>query len=117
MSDIGEDGDAAWAMVCAAQDRLIKKEGEKAKDHELLSYLYLKFRRDREYVWQELLKRYSRDPMQKGNVKGAMECTYALARYLIALEVALGERTAHPQTLRDGEAELPQSRFDDEIPF
>lgn len=92
MSDIGADLESAWAMVCEAQDRLIKKEGEQAKHHELLSYLYLKYKSDREYAWQTLLRKYSRNPEEKGNVKGAMECTYALSKYLIALERALGER-------------------------
>lgn len=92
MSDVGSDLDAAWTMVYDAQDRLKVKE----KDHELIRFLFLRYKSDREFAWQELLRKFSKDPTKAGNVRGAMECAYAIAQYLIALEVALGERMTEP---------------------
>jgi hypothetical protein len=94
MSDIGADYDAAVTLVEEAEDRLIAKLGdEEAKKHELVGYMFLPTQGEAEKQWQALLRRFSRDPSQPGNVKGSMEVTFALTKYLIALETALGERS------------------------
>lgn len=88
MSDIGSDYDAAVDMVDVAQDKLFAKE----PDHPLVSFFKIEDLEEQESAWQKLFKSFSKNPQAEGNVRGAMECTYALAKYLIALEIALGER-------------------------
>lgn len=90
MSDIGSDLDAAVEMVHEAEDALRKKE----PDHDLIAYLSIRDEEVREAAWQAQLKRFSREPDADGNVKGAMATTYALAKYLIALQGALDGRPA-----------------------
>ena len=89
MSDIGSDWNAAVEMVERAEDRLLARQ----PDHPLVAYLSIEDEKQREAAWQKQLRSFSKDPQQEGNVRGAMEVTYAMARYLLALEVALGERT------------------------
>ncbi len=117
MSDVGSDFEAAVVLVDEAQDRLIEKLGGEAKNSDLLSHLFLKFNTDKEYAFQALLRRFSRDLTQKGNVIGVMDLTYALTQYLTALEVALGERPADTSASSGNVDELPPSKFDDEFPF
>lgn len=107
MSDIGSDFDAAYEMVCKAQDRLAKRD----KGHELVSFLFIESKTESERQWQKLLRRFSKYPDREGNVRGDMELTYALAKYLIALEVALGERPASTSSDPDWNPEW------DDIPF
>ncbi len=111
MSDIGSDWDAAVDLVVKAEDRLLVK----SPDHQLIAYLRITDNRKQEVAWQKQLRSFSKTPEQEGNVRGAMEVTYAMARYLLALEVALGERTE-----REVSANQPiytKSSLDDEIPF
>lgn len=86
MSDIGADLDAAVEMVHAAESRLLARN----PNHELIAYSRIEDEQAREAAWQKLLRSYSRNPSQEGNVRGSMELTYALTQYLVALEVVLG---------------------------
>jgi hypothetical protein len=93
MADSGADLVSALELVYEAEDQLSKKY----PDHELISYLKIADEKERDAEWQKLLRRYSRNPKAEGNVQGDSECNYALVRYFIALEVALGKREA-PQS-------------------
>lgn len=88
MSDIGSDYDAAVEMVSSAQERLFQKE----PNHQLISFMSIEDEEKAEALWRNLFRSFSRNPEAEGEVRGAMEVTYALAQYLVALEVALGER-------------------------
>jgi hypothetical protein len=115
MSDIGADEDAAVLLVEAAEDRLIVKQ----KDHPLIAYLFIKNKKEREIAWQKQLRSFSRDPSKEGNVRGAMEVTYAMTCYLMALEVALGERESTNETKpKDGAVATTGVTFNnDGFPF
>jgi hypothetical protein len=89
MSHIGSDFDELYELVCKAQDRLYDKD----KGHELVSFLCIQSEVERESQWQSLLRQFSRNPQQEGNVKGLPELIYALDRYLEALKNALDEQT------------------------
>lgn len=90
MSDINREFDTTVELVRAAEIELIQHIGEvNARKHELLSYKFLKFNSEKEYAWQALLRRFSRNPEQKGNVQGVEELTFALRAYLAALEAEL----------------------------
>ncbi len=108
MSDIGADYDAAVILVEAAEDRLLEKD----KEHALVAYLMIEDDVARERAWQEQLRRFSKNPEEKGNVKGSMAVTYAMTQYLIALEVALGERQERTSTEHSR-----KTVSDDDIPF
>ena len=92
MSDIGSDVEAGQELVQKAEDRLLAKDPK----HELIAYLHIADDNERNAAWQKQLRRFSKNPNVTGNVRGAMECAYALVQYLIALETALGERTPKP---------------------
>ena len=108
MSDIGADYDAAVILVEAAEDRLLEKDPV----HALVAYLKIEDDAAREMAWQQQLRRFSKNPEEKGNVKGSMAVTYAMTRYLIALEIALGERQGSTSKECTRET-LP----DDDFPF
>lgn len=88
MSDIGADLEAADELVRGAENELLKRE----PNHELIAYLHIKEKEEREAAWQKQLRKFSRYPKAEGNVQGANECTYAMIQYFLALEVALGNR-------------------------
>ncbi len=85
MSDIGADLEAATIMVYDAQDVLSRLN----PDHSLVSCLFPRNEEERNKQWQKLLRSFAKDPHAKGNVKGGMECTYALSSYLAALREAI----------------------------
>ncbi len=117
MSDIGSDADAAVEMAAAAENRLIATN----RGHPLVAYLFVTNDEERETAWQKQLRSFSKDPQAEGNVRGVMETTYAMSMYLLALEVALGERVppkepessdgVHPAPTRPG-----RWYYDDEVP-
>ncbi len=112
MSDIGSDYDAAVFLVEKAEDELIKKD----ENHPLIAYLFIEDDNESEVAWQALLRRFSRDPLGVGKVKGSMELTFALTRYLIALEEALGKR-APKQDKQDATKSKQLDDFQDSLPF
>jgi len=112
MSDVGSDLDAVGEMVYAAQDRLIKKN----PSHELVSFMNITYDKEREDVWEALITKFNKDLTRPP--KGAMECTWAMARYLIALETELGERPLkNVPPLTPGIQANKVSDFDDDFPF
>ena len=114
MSDIGDDADAVVRMVLAAENRLIAKN----VGHALVAYAFIEDDIKRDVAWQKQLRSFSKDPQAEGNVRGAMETTYAMSMYLLALEVALGERAPpkeHALHQASGAA-TPRRYYDDEIP-
>ena len=125
MSDIGSDLEAGLGMAYTAQESLIIKEraeGRNPADHKLISYLFSKNSIGSEKEWQALLRRFSRDPSQPGNVRGAPELAYAVAQYLLALQIALGEReppeatSTETKATTSGPFEVP-GFTDDDFPF
>lgn len=125
MSDAGSDLDAGLEMAYKAEARLIKKEkaeGRNPADHSLIGYLFIPNAVGNEKAWQAMLRKFSRDPNQAGNVRGVPELAYAIAHYLIALETALGEReppkvpSVETKATTSGPFEVP-GFTDKDIPF
>ena len=110
MSDVGSDLEAAEELVYAAQDRLMAKN----KKDKLVSFVLIDDDHEREAAWQKLISEFNKDTTRPP--KGVMECAYAMTRYLMALEVALGERPA-PTTHTDIQNEGASVSHLDDLPF
>lgn len=118
MSDAGADLEAAEEMVFAAIDRLVAKDSS----HELVHFIFIENGEEQERAWQAILRRFSKDPGQQGGVRGVMELVFAMTRYLMALEVALGERILEPVLTKQNKAvsEFQQHgwlNISDDLPF
>ena len=112
MSDIGSDLDAAIILVGEAVDELVEKD----ERHSLIAYLLIEDDIEREAAWQAILRKFSKNPEATGNVKGGMELTFSLSKYLLALEVALGKRVPEAD---EQNITVPQEEndFQDSLPF
>lgn len=113
MSDVGSDLAAVEEMVDAAIERLVVRD----RTNELIHFVFIENGKQQAEAWQAILRRFSKDPNQTGNVRGVMECAYAMTRYLIALEIALGERQESNVAVPQYPHNISNDSFWDDIPF